>query len=57
MIEEVAVILKVTGSKIDIVAVGPIPGRTPISVPIKTPTKQAKRLLGSKLTENPYRIL
>jgi hypothetical protein len=53
MMAEVAVILKLMGSKMDMVATGPRPGRTPISVPMKTPTKQAKRLFGSKLTEKP----
>jgi hypothetical protein len=46
MIEETGEILKVTGSKILIVPEGPIPGRTPIKVPRKTPTKQYKRLMG-----------
>ena len=32
--------LKVIGSSMAIVAVGPIPGRTPTSVPSSTPTKQ-----------------
>ena len=32
--------VKVMGSSIAIVAVGPIPGRTPISVPSRTPMKQ-----------------
>ena len=31
---------KVTGNNIAIVAVGPSPGKTPIAVPKKTPTKQ-----------------
>jgi hypothetical protein len=53
MMAEVAVILKLMGRRIDMVATGPSPGRTPTSVPIKTPTKQAKRVLGSKLTEKP----
>ena len=35
------------------VATGPMPGKTPISVPTKTPTKQAKRLAGVKHTEKP----
>jgi hypothetical protein len=53
MIAEVAVILKLTGSRIDMVATGPNPGNTPIRVPMKTPTKQENKLWGSKLTENP----
>jgi hypothetical protein len=32
--------LKVAGSKRDIAPTGPMPGRTPIRVPIKTPAKQ-----------------
>jgi hypothetical protein len=36
-----------------IVPTGPIPGRTPIRVPIKTPRKQNIRLMGCKATLNP----
>jgi len=43
----------VTGKSIDIVATGPIPGSTPISVPMKTPAKHAKRFRGSALTAKP----
>jgi hypothetical protein len=32
--------LIVKGRRSDIVPTGPIPGRTPINVPIKTPAKQ-----------------
>jgi len=39
-------ILKVIGRRMLIVPEGPIPGRTPIRVPINTPTKQYKRLIG-----------
>jgi len=35
---------KVIGNKIDIAPTGPIPGNTPISVPISTPIKQKKIL-------------
>jgi hypothetical protein len=35
---------KVTGRRREMVATGPIPGRTPIRVPINTPKKQKKRL-------------
>ena len=35
--------LKVIGSSIAIVASGPMPGSTPISVPTKTPMKQNQR--------------
>jgi hypothetical protein len=41
---------KVTGRSIEIVPTGPIPGRTPISVPMKTPTKQYSRLAAEKAT-------
>ena len=34
-------------------AAGPRPGRTPTSVPMSTPIKQAKRLEGCKRTEKP----
>jgi hypothetical protein len=32
---------------------GPMPGNTPINVPIKTPTKQAMAFTGSNATLNP----
>jgi hypothetical protein len=35
-----------TGKRMERVATGPIPGRTPIKVPIRTPTKQKNRLSG-----------
>jgi hypothetical protein len=44
---------KVTGSKIDIAPTGPMPGRTPIRVPISTPKKQAIRFEGWRATPNP----
>jgi len=31
---------KVTGMRIDIAPTGPMPGKTPMSVPIRTPKKQ-----------------
>jgi hypothetical protein len=34
----------VMGNKIDIAPTGPKPGNTPISVPIKQPTKQNNKL-------------
>jgi hypothetical protein len=46
MMEATGEILKATGKRILIVAEGPTPGRTPISVPIKTPTKQNRRFTG-----------
>src|SRR5262252_2511912 len=44
---------KVTGSSIVIVAMGPMPGSTPISVPTRHPRKQSPRLCSVKATENP----
>jgi hypothetical protein len=41
---EVGGIPKVTGKRMAIVPTGPIPGRTPINVPMKTPIKQNRRL-------------
>jgi hypothetical protein len=38
-------------------ATGPIPGRTPTSVPIKAPTKPCRRLTGCKAIEKPYNKL
>jgi hypothetical protein len=49
MIEVTGEILKVTGSRMLIVPEGPIPGRTPIKVPIKHPAKQYNRLMGWKV--------
>ena len=53
MIDAVGDIAYVTGSSSDIVATGPIPGSTPISVPTKTPTKHANRLPGVRVTPRP----
>jgi hypothetical protein len=53
MIAEVGSIAKVTGMRIAIVATGPMPGRTPIRVPIDTPMKQARRLVDVKAVPNP----
>ena len=53
MMEAVGDIAKVTGRSNDIVATGPIPGSTPMSVPTKTPMKHATRLEGCRLTESP----
>jgi len=36
----------VIGNSSDIAETGPIPGRTPTSVPMKTPMKQYSRLAG-----------
>src|SRR5215471_8471281 len=43
----------VTGSSMVMVAIGPMPGRTPISVPTRHPMKQSPRLCSVKATENP----
>jgi hypothetical protein len=40
MMAEIGLSLKVAGKSRAIVAVGPIPGRTPTKVPIVTPIKQ-----------------
>jgi hypothetical protein len=44
---------KVEGIRMATVAVGPIPGSTPMSVPTKTPTKQKRIFVRLKLTEKP----
>src|SRR3954462_3807772 len=43
---------KVSGSSIAMVAIGPMPGSTPIKVPTKAPTKAKPRLAG--LSATPY---
>jgi hypothetical protein len=53
IIEVVKSIPKVTGKRMEMVATGPIPGRTPIKVPINTPKKQKKRLLRLQATLKP----
>ena len=45
--------LKVIGSSMAIVASGPMPGSTPISVPRKQPTKQNHRFCSVSATLNP----
>jgi hypothetical protein len=40
MMAETGGILNVLGRRIEIVATGPIPGRTPIRVPINTPMNE-----------------
>jgi hypothetical protein len=37
---------KVVGRRMDMAPVGPMPGRTPINVPINTPIKQYKKFTG-----------
>ena len=39
------------------VPTGPIPGNTPISVPMNTPMKQKTRFIGSSATLNPVIML
>jgi hypothetical protein len=53
IIPETGGILKVVGNRIAMAPVGPIPGKTPIRVPIKTPMKQYKMFAGMRATENP----
>src|SRR4051812_23148838 len=45
--------LKVTGRSIAIVATGPMPGSTPMSVPSSTPIRQYRRLTGVSATPKP----
>src|SRR5262249_30649509 len=45
--------LKVIGSSIAMVATGPTPGRTPISVPRSTPIRAYSRLIGLIATPKP----
>ena len=46
MMPDSGVPASVTGSSSDIAETGPMPGSTPTSVPMKTPTKQYSRLIG-----------
>jgi hypothetical protein len=50
MIDWTEVILKVIGSSREITAVGPRPGKTPTSVPKRTPAKQNRRFCGCRET-------
>src|SRR5687767_10039694 len=45
--------LKVSGSSMAMVAIGPMPGSTPISVPTMAPMKANARLAGVKATPKP----
>ena len=45
---------KVSGSRIEMVASGPMPGSTPTMLPTSTPTKHHIRLCGSSATPKPY---
>jgi hypothetical protein len=53
MIADTGEIRKVNGKRIEMVPIGPIPGRTPIKVPTSTPKKQNNKLVGSIPTEKP----
>lgn len=53
---DVGLIPKVRGIRIEMVPTGPIPGRTPIRVPINTPIKQYNKLVTVKATCNPTDI-
>ena len=46
MIAVMGGIRKLTGKRIEMAPTGPIPGRTPINVPNKTPIKQNRILAG-----------
>jgi len=50
MIADTGVILKVEGKSRDMVATGPIPGSTPIKVPVRHPIKQKNKLSGWRIT-------
>jgi hypothetical protein len=51
--EETGVILKEMGRRMEMAAPAPIPGRTPMRVPRKTPIRQLRRVSGVRITENP----
>src|SRR4051812_30079695 len=58
MSDEVGLSVKVIGKSIAIVAVGPMPGSTPIRVPKSTPIRQYIRLSGDTATWKPiHRLL
>jgi hypothetical protein len=44
---------KVNGNSNATVGIGPMPGSTPIAVPITTPIRQNNRLLSSRAVERP----
>ena len=48
---------RVIGSNSDIAEIGPMPGSTPTSVPMKTPRKQYRMLIGSRATPKPCMTL
>src|SRR5262249_5141612 len=45
--------LKVSGNSIAMVAIGPTPGSTPISVPTRQPRKHSARFIGDRAVPNP----
>jgi hypothetical protein len=45
--------VNVEGRRSAIAPTGPMPGRMPTMVPIRTPRKQAKRLVGCSATAKP----
>ncbi len=47
----------VTGNSSDIAEIGPMPGSTPTSVPMKTPIKQYSRFTGARATPKPCATL
>src|SRR5512138_3823725 len=53
IIAAVGDIVKTSGMRMAIVAVGPRPGRTPMSVPTRLPTSATRRLSGCSATANP----
>src|SRR5713226_6841735 len=45
--------LKVSGNNMAMVAIGPMPGSTPIKVPTRHPMKQSTRLVGDNAVAKP----
>jgi hypothetical protein len=56
MIVPRGVIFKLIGRRSAIAPAGPIPGRTPTSVPSKTPKKQKRRFIGRVATWKPLKM-
>jgi hypothetical protein len=52
---ETGLVPKVPGNNIAIAPVGPMPGKTPMSVPIRTPIKQYRKLMGVEIVEKPFK--
>ncbi len=57
MMDEVTSNLNVMGSNRAIVPTGPIPGKTPTTVPRTVPTKAKKRFIQERETLKPIKIL